>query len=76
VSRDDSSAINNLAVLYMNTGRINDAIAAFRYGIQVAPDDDILYLNLSRTLLGTGEREKARDVMHELLNRKPGNSPP
>ena len=73
VRRDDSSAINNLAVLYMNTGRTSDAIAAFRYGIQVAPDEDILYLNLSRTLIRAGEREKARDVMRQLLDRKPGN---
>ncbi|MCX6628807.1 MAG: FG-GAP-like repeat-containing protein [Candidatus Solibacter sp.] len=73
VRRDDSSAINNLAVLYMNTGQTNDAIAAFRYGIQVAPDEDILYLNPSRTWIRMGEREKARDVMSELLRRKPGN---
>ena len=57
----------------MNTGRTNDAIAAFRYGIQVAPDEDILYMNLSRTWLRTGDREKARGVMRELLDRKPGN---
>jgi tetratricopeptide (TPR) repeat protein len=73
IRRDDGSAINNLGVLYMNTGRTSDAIAAFRYGIQVAPDEDILYLNLSRTLLRMGEREKARDVMRQLLDRKPGS---
>ncbi len=73
IRRDDHSAINNLGVLYMNTGRPNDAIAAFRYGIQVAPDEDILYLNLSRTWLRMGDREKARGVMRELLDRKPGN---
>jgi tetratricopeptide (TPR) repeat protein len=73
VRRDDASAINNLAVLYMNTGRSNEAIAAFRYGMQVAPDEDILYLNLSRTWIRMGERDKARDVMLELLGRKPGN---
>jgi Flp pilus assembly protein TadD len=74
IRRNDGGAINNLAVLYMNTGRPNDAIAAFRYGMQVAPDEDILYLNLSRTWIRMGERAKARDVMHELLDRKPGNS--
>jgi len=72
IRRDDASAINNLAVLYMNTGKNNDAIAAFQYGIRVAPDEDILYLNLSRTWLRLGEREKARDVMRQLLARKPG----
>jgi tetratricopeptide (TPR) repeat protein len=72
--RDDASAINNLAVLYLNLGQTKDAIAAFQYGIQVAPDEDILYLNLSRTWLRLGERDKAREVMRELLARKPGHA--
>ena len=72
IRRDDASAINNLGVLYINTGKNNDAIAAFQYGIRVAPDEDILYLNLSRTWLRMGERERARDVMRQLLARKPG----
>jgi tetratricopeptide (TPR) repeat protein len=74
IRRDDSSAINNLGVLYLNSGQAADAIAAFRYGIQVAPDDDTLYLNLGRTYVQLGERGKARDVMRELLARKPGNA--
>jgi len=72
IRRDDASAINNLAVLYMNIGHDQDAIAAFEYGIRVAPDEEILYLNLSRTWLRMGERDKAREVMHRLLARKPG----
>ena len=71
--RDDASAINNLAVLYINTGKLNDAIAAFQYGIEVAPDEEILYLNLSRTWIRMGKPDKARDVMRDLLVRKPGN---
>ena len=74
VRRDDASAINNLAVLYMNTGKPNDAVAAFQYGLNVAPDEDILYLNLSRTWVRMGKPEKAREVMRELLDRKPGNA--
>jgi tetratricopeptide (TPR) repeat protein len=72
--RDNAQAINNLAVLYANLGQTKDAIAAFRYGIRVAPDEDLLYLNLSRTWLRLGERDKARDVMRELLARKPGHA--
>ena len=59
-------------MLFINTGQTNDAIAALRYGIQVAPDEDILYLNLARTWVRMGDREKAREVMRELLARKPG----
>jgi len=71
IRRDDASAINNLAVLYANLGQTKDSIAAFQYGIQVAPDEDILYMNLSRTWVRLGEMDKARAVMHQLLDRKP-----
>lgn len=74
VRRDDSSAINNLAVLFMSMGQLNDAIAALEYGIRVAPDDDTLYVNLARSWIRLGERGKARDAMLELLKRKPGNA--
>ena len=37
--RDHSGAINNLGVLYMQLGQPNDAVAAFEFGIQQAPDD-------------------------------------
>lgn len=71
--RDDSSAINNLGVLFLNIGQPNDAIAAFQYGIKVAPDDDTLYLNLARVWVRLGNRERAKDIMRELLERKPGH---
>ncbi len=74
VRRDDSSAINNLGVLYVNIGQLNDAVAAFQYGIKVAPDDETLYLNLARVWIRLGNREKARDVMRDLLAHKPGNA--
>ena len=72
--RDHPGAINNLAVLYAKMGQPNDAIAAFRYGIKTNPDDDELYLNLARIYVMMGEREKARGVLSELLERKPGNA--
>ena len=74
IHRDHTGAINNLAVLYAELGQSNDAIAAFRYGIEVAPEDDELYLNLGRLYVQLGDREKARDVMRELLAKKPGDA--
>lgn len=71
IRRDDASAINNLGVLYMQMGQPNDAIAAFRYGIQAAPDDETLYLNLARVWIQSGKPDNAREVMKELLARKP-----
>ncbi len=74
LKRDYADAINNLGVLYTQETKINDAIAAFEYGIRVAPNEDILYLNLGRTYTRIGNFEKARQVMHELLDRKPGDA--
>ncbi|MGI9072181.1 MAG: FG-GAP-like repeat-containing protein [Bryobacteraceae bacterium] len=71
--RDYSEAINNLGVLYLQEGKVNDAIAAFEYGIREAPDTDILYLNLGRTYTRLGKIDKARQVMQQLLDRKPDN---
>jgi tetratricopeptide (TPR) repeat protein len=69
--RDYADAINNLGVLYIKEAKINDAIAAFEYGIRMAPNDDILYLNLGRTYAQMGNRDKAKQVMRDLLDRKP-----
>ena len=74
LKRDYSEAINNLGVLYVQEAKVNDAIAAFEYGIRVAPDEDILYLNLGRTYTQMGNREKARQVMQQLLQRKPDSA--
>ncbi len=71
--RDYADAINNLGVLYARQQKMNDAIAAFSYGVRVAPDEDILYLNLGRMYVQMGQRERARAVMQQLLDRKPND---
>src|SRR5882724_9421374 len=71
--RDHTGAINNLAVLYAQLGQRTDAIAAFQYGIEVAPEDAELYMNLGRLYVQMGDREKARVVMQQLLVKKPGD---
>jgi tetratricopeptide (TPR) repeat protein len=73
VQRNYAPALNNLGVLYLKMGQPNDAIAAFRYGIREAPDDDMLYLNLGRVYIQAGERDKARGVIMEWLDHKPGD---
>lgn len=71
--RDYADAINNLAVLYSKEGKMNDAIAAWTYGIQVAPAEDMLYLNLGRAYVSSGQFDKARFIMQRLLDRDGGN---
>jgi len=69
--RDYADAINNLGVLYLQENKIDDAIGAFQYGVRVAPDEDILYLNLGRIYVRQGRLDEAREVMKQLLERKP-----
>jgi tetratricopeptide (TPR) repeat protein len=66
-----AEAINDLGTLFVQHGKIDDAIAAFQYGIKVAPEEDILYLNLGRTFAKLGQFDRARQVMQQLLDRKP-----
>ena len=49
-------------------------MAAFRYGIEVAPDEEISYLNLARVYARQGDRIKARDILQQLLARRPSNA--
>jgi tetratricopeptide (TPR) repeat protein len=71
---DYADAVNDLGALYIQSGKINDAIAAFTYGIRVAPDEDMLYLNLGRTYARLGQFDRARQVMQQLLDRKPDST--
>ena len=69
--RDYAPAINNLAAFYASKGKSSDAIAALRYGIQVAPEEESLYLNLAGLYVNLDNREAARSVIEQLLARRP-----
>jgi Flp pilus assembly protein TadD len=58
-------------LLYARTGQLNDAIAALRYGIEIAPDEESLYLNLAALYVRLENRDAARSVVERLLERKP-----
>ncbi len=57
----------------MEIGQTGDAIAALRYGIGRAPKQEMLYLNLARIYVQSGERAKARDILDQLLAERPGS---
>ena len=71
LKRDYAGAINNLGVLYIQQGKTNDAVAAFEYGISVAPQDEMIYLNLGRIYAQQGQLDRARQLMQQLLERRP-----
>jgi tetratricopeptide (TPR) repeat protein len=49
----------------------DDAIAAFRFGIETAPDDEMIYMNLARVYVRLGDHARARQVLQLLQARKP-----
>lgn len=72
--RNHAEAINNLAVLYLQSTQVDDAIAAFRYGIEQIPDFDSFYMNLARVHADRGDYARSRQVLQQLLERKPGHT--
>jgi tetratricopeptide (TPR) repeat protein len=71
--RDYAPAIDNLASLYVRAGQLNDAIAALRYGIEVAPAEESLYLNLASLYVSMDDHDAARQAIERLLARKPAS---
>ncbi len=69
-----AEAVNNLGVLYAQLRQYPDAVAALRYGLQFNPGNEPLYLNLARLLMIMGQREEAKMVVTELLERHPGSA--
>ena len=72
--RDHAGAINNLVVLYMRLQQPENAIAAFRCGIRVAPDDETAYINLARAYVVSGDRARARETLQHLISRRPDST--
>ena len=72
---DYPEALNNLGVLYLRTGRRDEAVASFEQCIRVAPAFDQSYLNLARVYAIEGATDKARGVLQELLKQHPDHPP-
>ncbi len=70
---DYPDALNNLGVLLVRQGRYADAQEKFANCIRVAPNLDQGYLNLARLYAVMNDKEKARSVLQDLLQRQPEN---
>jgi Flp pilus assembly protein TadD len=66
--------LNNLAILYLKTHRVDDAIGTFQQCIEVAPAFGQAYLNLSRIYVIQGSTAKARAVLNDLLKIQPNDA--
>jgi Flp pilus assembly protein TadD len=67
-------ALNNLGVLFVRGQQYAQAEDRFKTGIRVAPGFDQSYLNLSRLYALQNEREKAREILLDLLRVQPDNN--
>jgi Flp pilus assembly protein TadD/peroxiredoxin len=68
---DYSDALNNLGVLFVRQKNYSAAEEKFKACIRVAPNFDQAYLNLARVYVILNDKEKARAVLHTLLNLQP-----
>jgi tetratricopeptide (TPR) repeat protein/peroxiredoxin len=67
-------ALNNLGVLFVRGQHFAQAEDQFKTGIRIAPSFDQSYLNLARLYAMQNEREKAREILIDLLRLQPDNS--
>jgi FimV-like protein len=58
----------------LHTKHPEDAAHSFEESIRVAPEYDQAYLNLARVYAVQGKREKAREVLLELLKQHPDHA--
>jgi tetratricopeptide (TPR) repeat protein len=74
VRPDYPEALNNLGVVYLRLERAPEAESTFQHAMHVAPEFSQSYLNLARLYALQGKVSDARDVLNDLLKRKPGNA--
>ena len=67
-------ALNNLGILYLRTGRRDQAVVSFEECIRTSPAFDQGYLNLARVYALEGSNDKAREVLTKLLAQHPDHA--
>ena len=58
------------SIIFCKWGRRTMPSRRLSMASRVAPDDELLYMNLGRTYMKLGDRGKAREVMLRLLERE------
>jgi len=70
---DYPEALNNLGILFVRGQDYLKAEEQFKSGIRLAPEFDQSYLNLARLYVLRSSKDKARDILLELLRVQPQN---
>ncbi|HSD40734.1 MAG TPA: tetratricopeptide repeat protein [Burkholderiales bacterium] len=64
---------NYLGIVRQKLGRLEDAAAAYRAALAIAPDDPLVASNYGNCLLAKGEVEAAIDLLRRSVGREPRN---
>jgi Flp pilus assembly protein TadD len=70
---DYPEALNNLGVLFVREQSYAKAEEQFKTCIRLVPSFDQSYLNLARLYALQNDREKAKEVLQDLLHMQPEN---
>jgi Tfp pilus assembly protein PilF/peroxiredoxin len=68
---DYAEALNNLGILLVRQAHYPEAKQQFETCIQVVPNFDQAYLNLAKLYVVLNDKEKAREVLQNLLRQQP-----
>jgi tetratricopeptide (TPR) repeat protein len=70
---DDAEAWHDLAVAFVNEGRLEDASDAFRSALRLRPDDARALVNIGHTVYALGQSTEALEHLRQALKREPDN---
>lgn len=67
-----AAVYNELGLIYMQTGRLSDAIESLKKGIEVFPDNEAeLSINIVSILMNMGKNQEALTLLRKILNNVP-----
>jgi Flp pilus assembly protein TadD len=65
--------LNNLGVVYLRLGRIDDALNCFERCTKMSPDYDRPYLNIALIYKQQGRQSDARALLQAFASQHPAN---
>jgi putative PEP-CTERM system TPR-repeat lipoprotein len=66
-----ADVMNSAGLLYLESGRFDQALALFQEGTTADASNPVLWLNLGRAQLGLNQRGQARESLQKALNLQP-----
>lgn len=72
---DAPAILDTLGMIQVDSGEVTAGLANLRRAVALAPEQRQLHLNLVKALLGSGNRDEARQELELLLPRLPEGSP-